>query len=110
MPALLKKEVETDLYSNVKKKMLESIKGNNKDTHFLGEKNNVKCDTLRPSKQTFFDMLVTRRNKVEMREIGERIIVQERKRGKQEHEKQSAEEKKDLDGKGGWPFLQVSQC
>lgn len=39
-------------------------------------------------------MTSIRRNKVEMRVIGERIIVREGKERKQEHERLSAEEEK----------------
>lgn len=36
--------------------MLKSIQGNNKDTFFLVSEQNIKHDTSKQSKQTFFDV------------------------------------------------------
>ena len=43
--------------------MLKSIKGNNKDTFFLGSEKNVKRVTLKQSKQTFFDVTYDKHEK-----------------------------------------------
>ena len=62
------------------KKMLKSIKGNNKDTFFLASEKNIERGTLKQSKQT--SMLLTtslRRTQVEMRAVRERMMVREKR-------------------------------
>ena len=46
-----------------KKKMLKSIKGNNKDTFFLDSEKNIKRVTLKQSKQTFFNVTYDKHEK-----------------------------------------------
>lgn len=43
--------------------MLKSIKGNNKDTCILGPEKNIKRDTLKQSRWTFFDVTYDKRKK-----------------------------------------------
>ena len=47
----------------MKKEKRKSIKGNNKDTFFLGSEKNIKRDTLKQGKQTFFDVAYDKHEK-----------------------------------------------